>query len=451
MPALADAGASPKFIALQMQCSVQTVRRWLERSRRKLQLCDRPRSGRPLVYGEEVMLRVIAFYCQSRPFAAAGQHSFRWAALLLKQEPALVGASPSKSSILRILRRHKIKPHLSAYFLHITDPDFFPKFEHLLALYFNPPPYLFFFDECPGIQVLKRLVADLRSDNTKKRLKEFEYIRNGTLDVFAFLEHTSGKVMVECQADHTIDTFLKVFKRHVAAFPLAPQLHYVMDNLASHSSYPFCQLVAQLSGVTCPPESELHRQAQRRAWLGRKDKRIIIHFTPFHGSWLNLVEIWFGILGAKVLGDSFFSPDDLKQAIEAFVEQWNLLFAHPFNWSYDGKGLHEKVVRRFIRAIKQSPRAIELRTLTKSLKLMTNLMSNYRGEVPVSLWDSLADTMTLQRDAITSFIDEDDGPRRKLQGHAALDELMVHLLEHLDAKPLNQAQQLRVSSTNEAA
>jgi len=151
MPALADAGASPKLIALEMQCSVQTVRRWLERSRRKLQLCDRPRSGRPLVYGEEVMLRVIAFYCQTRPFAAAGQHSFRWAALLLKQDPALVGGSPSKSSILRILRRHEIKPHLSAYFLHIIDPDFFPKFEHLLTLYFNPPPYLLFFDECPGI------------------------------------------------------------------------------------------------------------------------------------------------------------------------------------------------------------------------------------------------------------------------------------------------------------
>jgi hypothetical protein len=380
------------------------------------------------------MLRIIAFYCQT-PFAGSGRQSFRWAARQLKQNPEPVGASPSKSTILRILRRHKIKPHLSAYFLHITDPDFFPKMEHLLALFFNPPKHLFFFDECPGLQVLKRLFPDLQSDFTKRRLEEFEYIRNGTLDVFAFLEHATGKVKVECHADHTTNTFLQVFRRHVLLFPLTTTLHYVMDNLASHVSYPFCQLVAQLSGVTCPSESQLHRQADRRVWLSNEDKRIIIHFTPFHGSWLNLVEIWFGILAGKVLDEFFSSPDDFKQAIEAFVEQWNLLFAHPFQWSYDGKGLHEKAVQRFLRAIKQSPRAFDLRTLTKSMKLMTNLMRDYRDVVPVKLWDSLATTMTAQSKAISSFIQEDDRPRRKVQSQNAFNELMTALYEHAKANP----------------
>ena len=49
--------------------------------------------------------------------------------------------------------------------------------EHLINLYLNPPPNLFFFDECPGIQILKRLIPDLRTDCMKKRLEEFEYIR----------------------------------------------------------------------------------------------------------------------------------------------------------------------------------------------------------------------------------------------------------------------------------
>ncbi len=98
-----------------------------------------------------------------------------------------------------------------------------------------------------------------------------------------------------------------------------------MDNLSSHRSYPFCQLVAELSGIECPPEQQLCTQAKRVEWLGRQDKRGIIHFTPYHGSWLNWIEFWFGIMGRKVLGESFGSSDELKAAVEAFANEWNLL------------------------------------------------------------------------------------------------------------------------------
>lgn len=53
----------------------------------------------------------------------------------------------------------------------------------------NPPRFPFFFDECPGIQILKRLVPDLQTDEMKIRLEEFHYVRNGTTDVFAFMNH----------------------------------------------------------------------------------------------------------------------------------------------------------------------------------------------------------------------------------------------------------------------
>ena len=75
--------------------------------------------------------------------------------------------------------------------------------EHLVALYMDPPRHLFFFDECPGIQILKRLTPDLQTEEMKIRLEEFEYIRNGTMDVFAFLSHIDGVVLAECRADHT--------------------------------------------------------------------------------------------------------------------------------------------------------------------------------------------------------------------------------------------------------
>lgn len=424
MVALFAAGQQINFIAIELQCSTQTVQRWLARSHSDSGLCDRRRSGRRPTFDQQAMVRIAAFYCQTQPLADCGRWSLRWAASALKQDSDRLGLRPSKSTIQRILKNNKLKPHLSAYFLNITDPDFFPKMEHLLALYFNPPAHLFFFDECPGIQVLKRLAPDLLSDITQKRLEEFEYIRNGTLDVFAFLEHESGKVALECQADHTIETFLQVFERHVHQFPATETLHYVMDNLASHASYPFCQLVARLSAVTCPPQPQLQRQTDRRSWLGSVNKRIVIHFTPFHGSWLNLVEIWFGILGRKVLSESFSCPDALKQSIEAFAEQWNLLFAHPFKWSYDGKGLHEKAVQRFVRMLDRSPERLELRTLTKSMKLMTNLLHDYHDEVSIEMWESLATTMADQREAIASFIHQDDGPRRRSHGQNALENLM---------------------------
>ena len=66
--------------------------------------------------------------------------------------------------------------------------------EHLIKLYQIPPKNLFFFDECPGIQILKRLLPDIQTDNEKKRIEGFEYIRNGTTNVLAFFNYANGKV-----------------------------------------------------------------------------------------------------------------------------------------------------------------------------------------------------------------------------------------------------------------
>ena len=55
--------------------------------------------------------------------------------------------------------------------------------------------------------MLKRLVPNFRTEKTAKRLEEFEYIRNGTMNVLAFFNHANGKVHAECQADHKTDTF----------------------------------------------------------------------------------------------------------------------------------------------------------------------------------------------------------------------------------------------------
>jgi len=427
MVSLADSSVAVKAVSIFVQRSVWTVRRWLRRSETTGDLSDLQRSGRPAIYSEETRLRMMAFYCQTQPLPDCGRWSLRWAARHLEAERDTVGVSPSKSTLHRILKSNRLKPHQSRYFLHITDPDFFPKMEHLVALYRNPPRHLFFFDECPGIQVLRRLTPDLQTDIMRKRLEEFEYIRHGTLDVFAFLHHADGKVAIECHADHTTKTFIGVFKRHADRLPKTEPLHYVMDNLSSHRGYPFCRLVAELSGVQCPPEKVLSSQPKRVEWLCRDDKRIIIHFTPFHGSWLNLVEIWFGIMGRKVLTESFGAPDDLKAALEAFVDAWNLLLAHPFRWTYDGEGLHDKAVKRFAAMLRNSTTQMELRTLTKLLLLMTNLLNHYFSHVSEETWQQLFAALSTQSEGIIGLINQEKGPLRKKKAQNAVAQLVVAL------------------------
>jgi len=428
--ALANAHVALNTIAKLVHCSVSTVRRWIHRAKETGEIHDRARSGRPAIYGQDLQMRIVAFYCQTQPLPNAGRWTLRWAARRLGSDSSVIGASPSKSTIHRILQSNRLKPHQSRYFLHITDPDFFPKMEHLVALYRNPPANLFFFDECPGIQVLKRLTPDLQTEGMAKRLEEFEYIRHGTLDVLAFLNQADGKVYLECQANHKTDTFLGVLRRHADRVSQSESIHYVMDNLSSHRGYPLCQLVAELSAVECPPPQKLDTLDKRVQWLNREDKRIVIHYTPYHGSWLNWIEFWFGIMGRKVLGESYGSPDELKATLEAFALDWNTLLAHPFKWSYDGRGLHEKAVKRFTKMLHGSAAQMELRILTKQMKLLTNLLGDYVSEVPKEAWEQFSEVLRSQSDTIAGLINNEQGPQRKLNAQLAFANLSEALCEY---------------------
>ena len=143
---LAKSEVAPTAITAFIGTSKSSVSRWNNRCAQTKNYKDLPRSGRPPFYTEDVKLKVIAFYCQKRPLPGCGRWSLRWAAQHLAANPEGIGKdTPSKSTIQRFLANNKLKPHRSRYFLHITDPDFFPKMEHLVALFKNPPGNLFFF------------------------------------------------------------------------------------------------------------------------------------------------------------------------------------------------------------------------------------------------------------------------------------------------------------------
>jgi transposase len=430
------AGISRAEIGAFVGRHISTIHRWIQRIRFGDVLCDRPRKGRPPIFSPLIQLKITAFFCQSNPLPGCNTMTLKWASNYFNQNSSFLGCTISISSIRRILKKHSLRPHLHKYFLQITDPNFFEIMPLLVNLYLDPPKYLFSFDECPGIQALRKVAPPLPPGKGEAggKYSEPNYSRNGTKDLYAFFDVNSGKVFGECTDNHRVETLIQIFKKHVASLPNQAVIHYICDNLSNHSCHEFCQVVAELSSVEYPIE-ELETKRQRQEWLQTENKRIIIHFTPKHGSWLNMVEIWFGIMSQKCLKhNSFKSVEELSEFLSDFIETWNQHFAHPFNWTYDGKGLHGKAVRRLITHISIENQHMELSFFSGQIKLMLNLLNGYFEQVDIKDWCLLADTMEEKKDYLEEIIQNSDKPRVKKKA----EELYPLLLEKLKNRLLSE-------------
>lgn len=308
---LSRSGVTPAICSWYSGNHQATVNRWIKRISSNGDLADRPRDGRPAIFKEAEMIKTISFYCQTSPLPGCSSWSLRWAAQYLKEHPEIIGCSMSHSTIHRILNKHALHPHRWKYFLHITDPDFFPKMEHIIALYIHPPQHLFCFDECTGLQALERLAPDLPPMGNRFGYREFEYRRHGTTTLMAFLRPQTGEIFGRCTSNHKTATLIDVFREQVQRQPADVQSHYIFDNYNTHFHDLLCRLVADLCKISYYP---LKTGEERRHWLQLPDKRIVIHFLPFHGSWLKMIEIWFGILKGKCLQKgNFTSVNELSE------------------------------------------------------------------------------------------------------------------------------------------
>ena len=147
-----------------------------------------------------------------------------------------------------------------------------------------------------------------------------DYKRHGTTTLFAALEVATGKVTDACHPRHRNEEFLAFLKRVAKAYP-RKKLHIVCDNYATHKH----------PNVT--------------AWLA-KNPRITMHFTPTSGSWLNLVEVFFGIITRQAIRrGTFTSVKDLIAAIETFTDGWNDR-CQPFVWTKTADDILTKANRK---------------------------------------------------------------------------------------------------------
>lgn len=200
-------------------------------------------------------------------------------------------------------------------------------------------------DEATGIQALERIAPDLPMAPGKPQAREFEYKRNGTQTLIAGINVATGKVHGICGNTRTEEDFSRFINQMIELNPGYEVYHFVLDQLNTHKSESLVRFVADACMIEMDlgikgKEGILKSMETREQFLTAPGKRIVFHFTPKHASWMNQIEIWFGIMMKKVIKrGNFLSKDDLKHKILSFIDYFNKTMAKPFKWTYQGKVL----------------------------------------------------------------------------------------------------------------
>jgi len=314
---LAAEGMSAAAIAERVGCSAKLVMRWRSRYEREglAGLGDLPRSGRPLTHGPEKRALLIAKACTRPPETESGQRRERWTH---RQLGEAVGISESQAHV--ILSRAEIKPHRTEYWV-MTDfdqPYFEERTSEVCGLYLNPPEnaLVLSLDEKTSVQAKGLARPDTLPEPGKRKRarRDYEYTRNGTMNLFAALRvHTGETHAMTCPTRNSLD-LIRFLEEIEDTIPPAKgrQVIAIMDNLSTHKS------------------------KETKAWL-RAHPHWSFVFTPNHASWLNQVECLFGILCRQLLKHGHFdTPQDLAEQMLAYIETRNQT-ATPFQWTYTGK------------------------------------------------------------------------------------------------------------------
>ena len=264
------------------------------------------------------------------------------AATILNQTHA---EAMSRSTIFRILDDADLKPHKSVYWLNSHDPDFQSKAREICQLYVKAPRLyeqgrlLVCSDEKTGMQILERKHPTQLVKPGKPERREQEYIRHGTRVLTASFVVPTGEVIRDVGTTRTSADFAAHVAKVAGHFPDIGGIDWVLDNLNTHWSLGVCEAVAKLSDVVFEPK-QLKNGRTRRAFLTDSSHKLVFHFTPNHGSWLNQVELWFSVLSRRFLQrNDFDSPEKFEELLRRFLDDYNTRYAHPFRWTYTGQPL----------------------------------------------------------------------------------------------------------------
>lgn len=375
---MSAAGISNREQARRLGCDRQRVRRWRRRwpsrgekiaameaegpTAKELEhavveaLGDAPRPGAPSTFTAEQVALIIALACEKPSDHDVPVSHWSAADLARKAVEREIVPSISARHVRRLLQEAAIRPHRTRYWL--TSPDklanpeeYQANVERICDTYAEAQEleaqnvHVASTDEKTGIQALERKNPTKPVKAGVEERREFEYVRHGTLVLTVSFMVASGLIAVPTIAEARGNTD---FVEHIeATIDLDSEAGWVFvaDRLNTHMSEELVRMVAR----RCDIDDDLGKKGKRgilqslssrRAFLEDKSHRIRFVYTPRHASWLNQVEIWFGILSRRLLRrGSFASLDDLAKRLGDFITFFNNTLAKPFRWTYTGRPL----------------------------------------------------------------------------------------------------------------
>lgn len=357
-----EIGASPSFVRKWRDRAKQIFSKWpttalsLKEIRlHLLRACsDEPRKGASATYDTKQFVELMTLAL--KPPTECGREITHWTIVELTEEANLQGIAPgiSVSTVGRFLREADIRPHHITYWLEpkIEDEETFNRevneicdTYHQASNLAKQDTFVISVDEKTGIQALERLVPNKPMKQGLIEKREFEYKRHGTLSLTPSFDVVTGKVIQHRIGETRGEVdFCEHIMQTVALSPDSTWI-FVADQLNVHKSESLVRYIAESCGITDDlgkkgKKGILKNQVSRQKFLTDKSHRIRFVFTPKHCSWLNQVEIWFGVISKKLLNrGNFSSLEDLNNKMERFIKYFNESLAKPYKWTYKGKAL----------------------------------------------------------------------------------------------------------------
>lgn len=291
-------------------------------------LRDLPRTGHPTIIGDDAKAWLLSVACQKPTTLGYAQETWTYSSLIkhLRQHcqeqghPSL--AKIGKGRLHVILSKSNIKPHKISYYLDRKDPDFEAKMAEVLCVYKEVEilnasqdqrrSVTVSYDEKPGIQAIKNIAAELLPvpDRYAARGRDYEYKRLGTVSLLAGIDLHTGQVHPLVRDRHRSREFVEFLTLLDEKYPKEWKIRLVLDNHSSHIS------------------------KETQAYLRSRPERFEFVFTPKHGSWLNLIEVFFSKLARSILRHiRVDTKQELVNRIYRGIEEFN---KEPviFRWRY---------------------------------------------------------------------------------------------------------------------
>lgn len=306
-------GMRQEDIATELRVSRVAITKWTNRfaAHGLAGLADQEGRGRKPSLPSETVATIISKVTQP----PAGRT--RWSVRSMAK-----AAGVSRHTVHQIWRRNELKPHLTRTFKLSKDPQFEAKFWDVIGLYLDPPERALVLccDEKSQCQALERTQPGLPLGVGHVRTQTHDYLRHGTVTLFAALNYLDGKIISRTEDQHTHVDWLRFLKQIDRETPKDLDLHLIADNYCTH------------------------KHERVRNWLAQHP-RFHMHFTPTGSSWLNLVERFFRDLTQDSIRDgSFAHVRELVAAIETYLAERNLA-PKPYRWHKDGHAILAKIHR----------------------------------------------------------------------------------------------------------